>query len=294
MQGKQAKIVSPTQERAMVGYLDTTRYPHRDRVMFLLSMKAGLRAKEIASLTWAMVTDAAGQIGEAIQVQNRASKDKTGGRTIPMHPEVQAALVALQPWRGDAAGPDRPVLFSERGGGLSPATVRLWLHRLYTSLKMDGCSSHSGRRTFITRAARKVSQVGGSLRDVQELADKLSMPPGLLLATVGRRGGAPAARTSTSARVPGRAAHSVSTARNVSHFVPRKNSLRSAASPLQPHAPPTTVHIDSWQSFPYDTPRSVSIDARSPDATLRSRHPRTSSLVHMGAAADGPQSRSNA
>jgi integrase len=67
------------------------------------------------------------------------------------------------------------VLCSERGGGLSPATVRLWFHRLYTSLKMDGCSSHSGRRTFITRAARNVSQVGGSLRDVQELAGHTSL-----------------------------------------------------------------------------------------------------------------------
>jgi len=62
MQGKQAKIVSLTQERAILGYLDTTRYPSRDRVMFLLSMKAGLRAKEMASLTWAMVTDASGQV----------------------------------------------------------------------------------------------------------------------------------------------------------------------------------------------------------------------------------------
>jgi integrase len=53
MQGKQAKIVSPTQERAMLGSLATTRSPARDRVLFLLSMKAGLRAKAIASLTWA-------------------------------------------------------------------------------------------------------------------------------------------------------------------------------------------------------------------------------------------------
>lgn len=175
MQGKQAKIMSPMQERAIVGYLDTTRYPARDRVMFLLSIKAGLRAKEIAALTWTMVTDAAGEVSETIHLQNRASKGKTGGRTIPMHPDLQAALVTLQTWRGDAAGPDRPVVFSERGGGLSPATVRLWFHRLYTSLKMDGCSSHSGRRTFITRAVRKVSQVGGSLRDVQELAGHTSL-----------------------------------------------------------------------------------------------------------------------
>ena len=72
MQGKQAKIVSLTQERAILGYLDTTRYPARDRVMFLLSMKAGLRAKEMASLTWAMVTDATGQVAEVLHVPNRA------------------------------------------------------------------------------------------------------------------------------------------------------------------------------------------------------------------------------
>jgi integrase/recombinase XerC len=94
---------------------------------------------------------------------------------MPLHPDLQAALVALQMVRGDMATPERAILFSERGGGLSPATVRLWFHRLYTSLKMDGCSSHSGRRTFITRAARRVSQVGGSLRDVQELAGHTSL-----------------------------------------------------------------------------------------------------------------------
>jgi integrase len=175
VQGKQAKIVSPTQERAILGYLATTRYPHRDRVMFLLSMKAGLRAKEMAALTWAMVTDAAGQVAEAIHLQNRASKGKSGGRTIPLHPDLQAALLTLQNAHGDTPRPEQAVLFSERGGGLSPATVRLWFHRLSTALKMDGCSSHSGRRTFITRAARKVSQVGGSLRDVQELAGHTSL-----------------------------------------------------------------------------------------------------------------------
>jgi integrase/recombinase XerD len=178
MQGKQAKMVSPTQERAMLGSLETTRYLARDRVLFLLSLKAGLRAKEMASLTWAMVTDAQGQVVEAMHVPNRASKGKPGGRTMPLHPDLQTALGTLQTARGAMAPPARPILFSERGGELSAATVRLWFHRLYTSLKMDGCSSHSGCRTFITRAARRVSQVGGSLRDVQELAGHTSLAMG--------------------------------------------------------------------------------------------------------------------
>jgi integrase len=57
----------------------------------------------------------------------------------------------------------------------SAATIRLWFHRLYQTLGMTGCSLHSGRRTFITRAARKVSEVGGSVRDVQQLAGHASM-----------------------------------------------------------------------------------------------------------------------
>jgi integrase/recombinase XerC len=45
-----------------------------------------------------------------------------------------------------------------------------WFHRAYAELGLNGCSSHSGRRTFITRSARAIAKVGGSLRDVQELA----------------------------------------------------------------------------------------------------------------------------
>jgi integrase/recombinase XerD len=43
-------------------------------------------------------------------------------------------------------------------------------HRWYRHLGFSGCSSHSGRRTFIINAARKISTAGGSLKDVQELA----------------------------------------------------------------------------------------------------------------------------
>ena len=76
--GKQAKIISDKQVRAVLAELDTRRYPLRDRVMFILSMKAGMRAMEIASITWGMVTDAEGEIADVIALENRASKGKGG------------------------------------------------------------------------------------------------------------------------------------------------------------------------------------------------------------------------
>jgi integrase/recombinase XerC len=173
-QGRQAKILTPRQESAILRHLETTRYPKRDRVIFLLSLKAGMRAREIAALTWAMVTDAESQVGDTVALENRASKG-TSGRLIPMHPLLHDALARFHESRGEQVRPERPVVFSERGLGMSAATVRLWFHRLYQTLGMTGCSSHSGRRTFITRAARKVSEVGGSVRDVQQLAGHASM-----------------------------------------------------------------------------------------------------------------------
>ncbi|MET0710078.1 MAG: hypothetical protein ABWY82_25020 [Tardiphaga sp.] len=56
---------------AALGYVAKTRYPHRNRVIFLLSVK-GFRAKEIASLTWDMVTASDGKIGNSIRLQDVA------------------------------------------------------------------------------------------------------------------------------------------------------------------------------------------------------------------------------
>jgi integrase/recombinase XerC len=173
--GKQAKIINDRQVRAVLAELATRRYPLRDRVMFLLSLKAGMRAVEIASITWAMVTDAEGKVCDLIALQNRASKGKGGGRIIPVHPDLTTALMALHKERGVKVRPDWPVIHSERNHGLSAAAVAVWFHRLYAGLGMVGCSSHSGRRSFVTRAARRISEVGGSLRDVQMLAGHASL-----------------------------------------------------------------------------------------------------------------------
>src|SRR5215510_11175774 len=99
-QSKQAKMLTPKQEIAVLTYLQTRRYPARDRVMFLLSLKAGLRAKEIARLTWGMVTDADGHVAEVLALPNRASKGRRGGRLTPLNHLLRAALVELHQIRG--------------------------------------------------------------------------------------------------------------------------------------------------------------------------------------------------
>ena len=169
-QGKQVKIVTPKQEVAVLKYLEGTRYPERNRAMLLLSTKAGFRAKEIACLTWDRVTDADGNVANEIESRNQASKGKGGGRTIPLNRSLREALVALHRSRGGRVAPDHPVIHSERGKGMSAGSVTVWFHQVYSGLGLSGCSSHSGRRTFITKAARRVIEAGGSLRDVQQLA----------------------------------------------------------------------------------------------------------------------------
>jgi len=100
--GKQAKTLTKAQVEAALNYLSSSRYPLRNRLILLLSVKAGLRAKEIASLTWDMATTSDGEIGTAIHLTNEASKGRGGGRVIPLNRELKTALLSLRqmPSRG--------------------------------------------------------------------------------------------------------------------------------------------------------------------------------------------------
>ena len=175
--GKQAKILTKGQVDSLTGFLLTRRHGLRDQTVFLLSVRAGLRAKEVANLRWAMVLTPEGEVGNAIHLTDNASKGRSG-RVIPLNKQLRLNLVKLLEVAKQGRGFDFEksyVITTERSAQTSPQAVVNMFKRWYNDVGLLGCSSHSGRRTFITNAARKISTVGGSLRDVQMLAGHASL-----------------------------------------------------------------------------------------------------------------------
>lgn len=170
--GKQSKTLTDKQVQIMLSYLKDGRNCLRNIVIFLLSVKSGLRAKEIAHLKWSMVVDSNGDIGSALHLTNKSSKGKSG-RIIPLNKDLKASLEKLYEQEKLNRGFDIRqsfVIRTERSDSTSSQAIVNMFQRWYRDLGFVGCSSHSGRRTFITNASRKIGQFGGSLRDVQILA----------------------------------------------------------------------------------------------------------------------------
>ena len=169
--GKQAKTLNKAQIEMISTYLRSKRNGLRNQTIFLLSVRAGLRAKEIAGLTWEMVLTPSREISDCIELTNEASKGKSGGRIIPMHNSIRSNLEDLRNHENLTGA----VIKSERSNSVAPQMIVNLFRGWYSELGLAGCSSHSGRRTFITTAARKISLVGGSIRDVQKLAGHQSL-----------------------------------------------------------------------------------------------------------------------
>ena len=170
--GKQSKILTDKQVKTMLLHLGTTRMGLRNQLIFLLSAKSGLRAKEVSQLKWSMVVNSEGTVSNAIHLTDVASKGKSG-RVIPLNKDVKSLLLTLfdsESKRHDYDVNTSFVIRTERSKSTSAQSVVNMFANWYKDLGFVGCSSHSGRRTFITNLAKKLSVVGGTLRDVQSLA----------------------------------------------------------------------------------------------------------------------------
>jgi integrase len=170
MPGRQAKILTePIIYRALRA-ISRRNDSLRDTAILMLSVRGGLRAGEIAGLDWEMVLDPRGRLDHCLALPDRIAK-KGSGRRVPLHPELRQVLLEL----ARTSTKSGPVILSRRGVRMQPNSIVNWFVALFAEIGAEGCSSHSGRRTFITHAARNAHKAGASLRDVQLLAGHRSI-----------------------------------------------------------------------------------------------------------------------
>lgn len=175
--GKQSKVLNRSQIEMVSTYLRSKRNGLRNQTIFLLSVKSGLRSKEISQLSWKEVCNSEGEVDQYINLTNQTSKGKSG-RVIPLHKDVRSNLIELLIEHRKFRGFDINSSFvvrTERSSSTSSQSIVNMFQRWYRTLGLVGCSSHSGRRTFITETSKKISLVGGSLRDVQMMVGHKSL-----------------------------------------------------------------------------------------------------------------------
>ena len=166
---RRAAILTPYQiNQALLHIEMNSNAPRSDCLKFKLSHFAGLRVAEIAGMMIADMLEPNGQMSDFIRVRAAHAKGNKA-RIIPMHPTIREELE-----RFIEAHPYVPyVCYTKRWYTIRRQTrsgLSAWFSRLYGTLGFIGCSSHSGRRGFITRLARMAGQSGTSLADVQRMA----------------------------------------------------------------------------------------------------------------------------
>lgn len=204
MARKHADVLSDKRLKELLDEVTSTNpQPEVMRAAFMLSFYAGLRVQEIAGLDWRLnvmssdggfkttdfpmydktgepILDTNGDpVMRPVEVLHIGSNIGKYGksRSIPLHGALKDAITELFDFlRGGAEFPADPwVIPSAKNGASQNLTrrahaLKMRINRIYKGLGLEGCSSHSGRRSFVTRGATRANAVGQSLRDVQVLA----------------------------------------------------------------------------------------------------------------------------
>ena len=163
---KQAKLLNENETKRLAAVIDSLRHSTRNHTAVALSFYAGLRACEMAALRIADVFDAQGKARDTIYLAASQTKGSDTA-TVLVNKKLRAQLqryAAAYPKQ--IAKPKASLLFSGKGNGFTAQTVVNLFARLYAMAGVQGASSHSGRRQFVTELADK----GVNARVVQALA----------------------------------------------------------------------------------------------------------------------------
>jgi integrase/recombinase XerD len=151
----QAKTLTPQELRRVLDFVATRKHAARNRAMLLMTHYAGMRVGEVAALRVDDVLDIDGNVRDEI----RLDADQTKGN----HGRVVVVCEKLRKELAKYVGVCKPKAIAHKlfytqkrmRDGFDANTLANHFHRMYAAVGIEGASSHSGRRSFITTLASK-------------------------------------------------------------------------------------------------------------------------------------------
>ena len=162
---KQAKVLTVAERKRLLAVIANDRHSERNRLAVMLSFLAGLRVGEIAALRASDVVDGEGRVRDQLRLNPAYTKGGVS-RTIFMNKRLQREIRRYLESFPALPAPESALLPSQKGGPFSANTLCQLFAELYRRAGIDGASSHSGRRGFITKLAHS----GISAKVIMELA----------------------------------------------------------------------------------------------------------------------------
>lgn len=160
---KQARVLNEKELNLFLLYLSTKRYAARDRCMTLMSFYSGMRIGEIVATKVKDVLAADGSVRNEINLKAEQTKGKTG-RTVVLADKLRKEILVYLQSRfktkdltalANTKYYDKPLFATQKGESFSANTACYHFHMLYKSAGLDGASSHSGRRSFLSSLSAK-------------------------------------------------------------------------------------------------------------------------------------------
>ncbi len=167
---KQAKVLNDKELKRVIDFIDATdRHAERNRTMLLLTHLCGMRVNEIANLKKTDVLTSKGDIVDVIYLNAEQTKGSDSRRVFV---NKKAKSLLKRYINANLSAVHSPYLFTtQKSKQFLPNTLTQLLKRLYEQVGLSNCSSHSGRRTFITKLATN----GVNVRVIAELASHKSI-----------------------------------------------------------------------------------------------------------------------
>jgi integrase/recombinase XerD len=167
---KQAKVLNEKETKRVMSVVRSRRHSKRDELVVLLSFYAGMRSCEISSLRIGDVVDEEGNAKDTLDLNSWQTKGSER-QSVMVGERLQKAIEGYVAQERQSASEQDPLVRSQQGCAFSSTSLQNLFRDIYEGAGIDGASSHSGRRTYITTLSEK----GVSARVIQQLARHSSL-----------------------------------------------------------------------------------------------------------------------